>query len=112
MAGLIKLNKDQSWGAAGWVFDHVLRLTRKHLPEEGSSRVLKLIDDAATGLNYMSLEELSPPEMSIFHEALQRAYLEIESEGSSSFNEPSFYAAFMERFKELLEMIRSAGDTT
>jgi len=70
MAGLIKLNEHR-WSVAGWVFDHVLRLAQQHLPSEGSLRILNLIDEAATGLNHLSLDELSPAELSIFRQAAQ-----------------------------------------
>ena len=105
MAGIIKLDKDHSWDVAGWVFDQVLRLTRKHLPKEGSSRILEQMAKAEGGLSYLSLMELSSPEVSIFHDALKEAYREA-SVGGESFANPDFYAAFMERFRELLQMIQ------
>ena len=110
MAGLIQL-KEQEWSVAGWVFDHVLRLARQHLPREGSLRILDLIDESASGLNHISLDDLSPDELSTFHQALERAYRQIEREGPNSFSTPQFYSGFMDRFHELLEMIRSSEKT-
>jgi len=105
MAGLIQLREHQ-WSVAGWVFDHVLRLAREHLPSEGSLRILDLMDEAATGLNHISLDDLSLTEFETFRQALEKAYLDIEREGSSSFSTPEFYNGFMTRFDELLQMMR------
>lgn len=110
MAGLIQL-KEQQWSVAGWVFDHVLRRARQHLPREGSLRILDLIDESPPGFNHISLDDLSPDELSTFYQALERAYLQIEREGPNSFNTPQFDSGFMDRFRELPEMIRSSGKT-
>src|SRR5215470_8306439 len=110
MAGLIQIGEKQ-WSAAGWAFDHVLRLARQQLPRNGSSKILELLDESATGLNHLSLDNLSRDELLIFYEALEQAYLQIEREGHSSFSAPEFYSGFMDRFHELLEMIRTSGKT-
>ena len=105
MAGLIRLNENQEWSVSGWVFDQVLRISREHLPTADSSRILELVDRAETGLNYISLENLSPREIKIFREALDSAYQEMLNRGSDSFGDPEFYPGFMKKFEELLEMI-------
>lgn len=110
MAGLIQL-KEHRWSVAGWVFDHVLRLARPYLTKEESSRILELIDEAGKGLNHISLDDLSRTELSNFRHALEQAYFQIETEGGSSFSSPEFYPGFMERFDELLKMIRSSEET-
>lgn len=107
MAGLISVNKQKTWSAANWVFDHILRVSRKHLPTEGSARIVELIENIVPGLNSLSLEDLSPEEMKIFREALEAAYQEVLSAGKESFGEPEFYPGFMQRFEELLEMVPS-----
>jgi hypothetical protein len=107
MAGLIKIDEDRSWSAATWVFDLILRRTRPLVTTPSASKIVKLIDQALIqGLEYLPLTELSATELSLFREAVEKAYVEIEAKGSSSFSEPSFYAGFMDRFKELVEMIR------
>ena len=108
MAGLIQIGEKQ-WSVAGWVFDHVLRLARQRLPSAGSSRILELIDESATGLNHLSLDNLSRDELSLFYEALEQAYFQNQRVGPGSFSTPQFYSGFMDRFHELLEMIRSSG---
>lgn len=105
MAGLISVNKQKTWSAANWVFDHILRVSRKHLPREGSARILELIDNIVPGLNSLSLEALSPEEMKIFRKALEDAYQEILTSGKQSFGEPEFYPGFVQRFEELLELV-------
>ena len=108
MAGLIQIGEKQ-WSVAGWVFDHVLRLARQQLPTDGASKIRDLIDQSATGLNHLSLDNLSRDELSIFYQALEQGYLKVEREGRSSFGTPEFYSGFMDRFDELLATIRSSG---
>lgn len=47
--------------------------------------------------------------MKIFREALEAAYQEVQSAGKESFGEPEFYADFMQRFEELLDMVPTQG---
>ena len=105
MAVIIKVNKQKTWSDASWVFNNILRVSRKHLPIEGSARILELIDNITPGLNSLSLEDLSPEEMKLFREALKGAYHEMLTSGRQSFGEPEFYPGFMQRFEELLEMV-------
>ena len=78
MAGSIRIDENKGWSAAGWVFDHVLRITRKHLPKAESSKILELMDRAEIpGVNYLSLKNLNTREVQIFREALERAYRSI-----------------------------------
>ena len=59
MAGSIRIDENKGWSAAGWAFDHVLRITRKHLPKAESSKILELMDRAEIpGVNYLSLKNL------------------------------------------------------
>jgi len=106
MAGLIRVDEDHAWSAAGWVFDSVLRVTRQHLPKTESSKILELMDEAEIpGVNYLSLKTLSSREIQIFREALESGYQEKLTGGAESFAEPEFYPGYIESFKELLEMM-------
>ena len=108
MSGLIRITKEKNWGAAGWVFDHVLRLTRRHLPKEHSAGIVKLFDYAEeSGMEYVTLEGLSPEEMKILRGAFEDSYQEVLAGGPRSLAEPTFYQGFVERFKELLELMPS-----
>ena len=71
MAALISVNEQKTWSAANWLFDHILRVSRKHLPTEGSARIVELIDNIVPGLSSLSLEDLSPEEMKIFRRRRQ-----------------------------------------
>ena len=106
MAGLIRLNQTESWSAAGWVFDHMLRVVRPHLLVEGSPRILELIAGTEEGSQHISLEELSAEDLDIFRGALESAHVEMKKKGEESFADPAFYPSFMKRFEELLELIR------
>ncbi len=106
MAGSIRIDENKGWSAAGWAFDHVLRITRKHLPKAESSKILELMDRAEIpGVNYLSLKNLTTREVQIFREALERAYQEMLTLGPESFAEPTFYPGFMECFRELLDLM-------
>ena len=105
MAGLIRLNENQAWSVPGWIFDHVLRVSRPYIRKADSSTIVELMDKAETGLNYISLEKLSPKEMKILREALESAYQELATRGADSFGDPDFYPGFMKSFEELLEMV-------
>ena len=100
---------------AGWVFDHVLRLTREQLSSEGAETILQLLRNVEQGSGHISLIVLSPEKLTRFRDALQDAYLQAKLQGSESFAEPAFYAAFMDRFRELVgsvngtEASRSSG---
>ena len=111
MAGLIYLSEAQQWPVAGWVFDHVLRVARRHLPREGASRIDELMAEAGAGLGYLSLEDFTPAEMATFRAALEAAYAEAEAAGEESFSDADFYHGFMARFEELLEMLSQTGKT-
>jgi len=63
------------------------------------------MDEAATGLNNISLEELSAEELAVFRDALEAAYVQARTAGSQSFADPEFYPGFMQRFEELLALV-------
>ena len=78
MAGLIRIDENKAWSAATWAFQHVMRITRKHLPKAEASKILELMDKAEIpGVNYLSLKNLTTREVQILREALERAYQEI-----------------------------------
>lgn len=111
MAGSIQVNRNDCWSVAGWVFDHVLRLTREQLPSEGTETILQLMRNAEQGAGHMSLTVLAPEELTAFRDALHAAYRQAELQGSKSFAEPAFYSGFMERFKDLVDMVDHARAT-
>jgi len=106
MSGVIHLEASHSWVVANWVFDLVVSTVHKHLKESESAEVVRLIERSHTGLRFLPLDELNPNEMAIFRNALDEAYAEMERKDSESFADPEFYPAFMERFKELIDMVR------
>ena len=107
MSGLIRVNTQQTWIGANWVFERILTGLRKYLPAEGSARIIELIDGIVPGLNSLSLEHFTPAEMMIFRKALEAAYDEVFISGKTAFAEPSFYPGFMAGFEELRKMIRT-----
>lgn len=106
MSGVIRLDSSHSWVVASWVFDLVISTVHKHLKESESAEILRLIEKSRIGLRFLPLNELNANEMATFRNALDEAYAEMERKGGESFADPEFYPAFMERFKELLDMVR------
>jgi hypothetical protein len=105
MSGSIGFKDEQSWVAANWAYDHVMRLMRKHLPEDCSARLLRLMDESDNPLRHISLDELSPDEIGHFRESLMKAYEDAKFSGPESFASPEFYPGFMGRLKELLDLV-------
>jgi len=104
MSGLIKRNDEEAWIAASWVFDHIMRLVRKFVSADFPN-VRDLMDEAANPLQYIDLSKLSLAELKIFCEALDAAYVDAEKAGSNSFASVEFYLGFMERFRELRDLL-------
>lgn len=104
MSGFIRIDENRAWSTAGWAFDHVLRVTRPHLLEAESSKLLELIDRVTiTEVYYMSLKDLTSNEMQTLREAFEKGYQDMVTRGPESFADPTFYPGFMESFRELLE---------
>ena len=110
MAGAIRLNENEGWSVATWVFYHVLRVSCPYLPEEGSSRIVALIGEVKPGLNYLNLDGLSESELAIFRGALERGYQHMLGAGKQEFADPDFYPGFMDRFKELLDLMSKGSE--
>ena len=107
MAGDIEVNDGRVWTAAGWVFRNVIADTLPHIPLRGNENLLRALD-AGFGegkLEYVSLARVPPVEKRSFLKALERAYAGREAEGAVAFGDPQFYPGYMERFRELIEMV-------
>ena len=108
MAALIESKDGRIWSVASWVFDNIMRLTHKHVPED-FSKLRSLMHEEENPLRHIQLGDLSLSERAALTRALEMAYREAEEAGSQSFDSPEFYSGFMDRFRELIELITEDG---
>ena len=107
MAGLIEVNKDKVWSVAGWVFDHVLRQTLPHIPA-GSQELSSVLRGATVNrLNYVDAGRFTTAEKRVLLGALRDGLRDTEEGGSGAFGDPAFYPGFIDRFKELIDLLSS-----
>jgi hypothetical protein len=83
-------------------------LAMPHIPEN-ESRLLSLMDPETNPLRSFPLEEMSSTEAAIFRQAIEAAHEDAKEAGPESFDEPEFYPGFMDRFAELLGLVRGSG---
>ena len=78
-----------------------------HIPPKDNFRLLGALHKGfgEGKLEYIQLTNLSYREKRAFLEALKTALEEIEARGAESFAEPSFYPGYIDRFRELIDMI-------
>jgi hypothetical protein len=106
MAGSIRISKEESWTAAGWVFRHVLRQTIPLLEPTNERLLAELSDALIEGhLEFVDLSVGSDDEKRAFLSALHEGFAKTQTDGSESFAEPSFYPGFIARFKELIDLV-------
>jgi hypothetical protein len=110
MAGDIKISEDRSWMVAGWVFRNVIEDTLPFIPKEFSRRLLQEIEKGfgEGKLEFIDLSRAPLAEKRTFLDALREALIKREEQGSEAFNDPDFYSGYIERFKELIEMVVAA----
>ena len=103
----IQIAEDSYWSAATWATDHVLRVTHRFLPETTHASVLRELNPDESWRD-ADLTELSAPEFHQLFEAAEQALETVERAGPNSewFNNPTFFPGFLERFRELLALLR------
>lgn len=108
MAGAVLINQNSGWSAAGWVHNYILFKVSEKLKPEPETELSKKLAIAPTDVTgCLNLENLSAVEYQLFAEALIQAFEEGEREGPSSFADPPFFPGFLERFKELVELVKA-----
>jgi hypothetical protein len=107
MSGHIEINESKSWIVAGWVFRNVIEDTLPYIPKESSRNLLRAIDGGfgEGKLEYIDLAPIPIREKEVFLSALREAIKERETKGSAVFRDPSYYPGYIERFKEIIEMV-------
>ena len=123
MSGLVSTGQGQvSWSVASWAYDHVMRLATRYILE-CEKGLLILMDPETNPLRRLFLDGLKPAQREIFRHAIESAYEDARVAGPESFAErsitglicplpwdpqfdPEFYAGFMDRCAELLQLLR------
>jgi hypothetical protein len=108
MSGVVKPEEGEAWVAATWVFDNIMRLTRKHVDESLSnlqSLLDSFLDEEQNPLRYLELGKLTVDERTGLRQALYKAYGDAAKAGSGSFSSAEFHQGFMDRFRELIETV-------
>jgi hypothetical protein len=107
MAGDIKISESKTWMVAGWVFDNVIQDTLPYLPQDASQMLLNEIEKGLGEgkLAFVDLSRVPLSEKTIFLRALEKALEAREAKGSEVFNDPNFYLGYIERFRELIEIV-------
>ena len=57
------------------------------------------------GVGYLDLSVRMPADKRIFLRALKSGLRSTEEGGSDAFNDPTFYPGFVDRFRELIDML-------
>lgn len=99
----------ERWHAPGWVFRKILDKTAEILRQNYSLELARLItneEDYVRATENFYLSNLSNEDYRTLFLALQKAYHQFETEGSHNWYKPEFFPGFMDRFKELLEILQ------
>lgn len=104
MSGVVSKDPEHAWVVASWAYRYMAHLVLKHL-DPGDAVARELAHAEGPGLLYLDLEKVSPRELERFRRALAAAYVDAAKAGPSSLRwGPEFFAGFMDRLRELLEL--------
>jgi hypothetical protein len=111
MAGTICITDRLVWAPAGWVYDNALESIASQLTQQQPELAARLLE-SRTEINggYLDLRKLDATGYSDLIKAADAAYREFEARGSESFRRPDFYPGFMNHFRQLADLLKSAYD--
>ena len=94
------------WGPAGWVFDNVLQRVCSELSDDGLvTNLLNARTEGGSG--YCDLRELPANRFRALVAAAEKALRIAEDESPAVFAQPEFHPGFVDRFRDLIVMLRS-----
>lgn len=105
MSGTIIINQDDPWIAATWVYSYIMERTAEYIPPNSFPNLRLLMNEDENPMCLIVADKLSQEERKVFFDALRRAYDDILREDGKSFADREFYNGFLERYRELLNMI-------
>ena len=98
-----RLEPPCTWIVAGWVFRNALASIADQIARE-SPTLAQRLRDATEGFEYLDLRGLPAAEFRSFHRGAVAARDRWLREGPASFDDPSFFAGFIDRFAELVAL--------
>jgi hypothetical protein len=106
MAGTLVLPHNHCWMPSGWVYDNVLERMATILRSSNQPLATMLLESRieANG-GYLDLEMSDADALRQLLKVADKAYLQFEAEGPSSFSQPESFPGFMQRFRELREIL-------
>ena len=126
MSGTFIVNEDHAWIPAGWVFDDVLTNIAAELEHEAPKLALQLLfaraefDRALTERGhpkdgplavmpggYCDLRAIDAATFGLILRAADRAYAKLLAEDENAFYDPSHRPSYIEKFRQLKEMLHS-----
>jgi hypothetical protein len=98
-----RLEPPGTWIVAGWVFRNALESIADQIAGE-SPTLAQRLRDATEGFEYLDLRGLAAEEFRSFHRGAVAARDKWLRAGPTSFHDPSFFAGFIDRFADLIEL--------
>jgi hypothetical protein len=105
---VVKIRNERIWGAARWVFDNLIDRVVARTPE-GSSLRMYLSQAKASGLYYMSLEDLSETDRLCFCRHVNAVYQDLRQADEQVSSTREGFTALKQRIAELVRVIHEEG---
>ncbi|HZS07417.1 MAG TPA: hypothetical protein VFD58_21455 [Blastocatellia bacterium] len=113
MSGYISLNNGKNWMVAGWAYrgalDQICKVLREKNADSDLLEFLTSEEKLPRTLQALYLSELTSEQARLFSEAAGIAFERCRAEGPVGWYDPSFFPAFMEGFRKLVEILGEAG---
>ena len=106
MSHIIIFDKKRNWYGANWAGRNLVYRVREHLPQDSSKHLVERLGhiDDFPGCN-VDLSELSVDELRALLAAAEKAVAATRAAGPSSFQDPSFFPGFLQKFEEFTHMV-------
>jgi hypothetical protein len=109
MGRIIKINRiGNDWFAANWAAEHLVGLILRFLSPNASETLRTQLAEFETMPLDLSLTDHSVSDMRHLLHAAECAFDALTKAGPESeyFGDPSFYSAFVDRFREFIDLVR------
>jgi hypothetical protein len=108
VGAFITLHSGKSWHAANWAYDAVIETIVENLPPEASALrdwLSARVTSTLGGLGRVDLSQLSPEDQQLVLTTVRKAYEHSKKVGPVGWGEPTMFPAWLERFKELVDLL-------
>ncbi|HEY0429710.1 MAG TPA: hypothetical protein VGC76_18150 [Pyrinomonadaceae bacterium] len=107
MSGGIAFKSGESWIAATWVFSSIMDFAREYISKKLYPNLYSVTTWEENPIHFILIEELSKDEERIFYDSLKKGFEDAVKNDGEGFADRTYYLNFIERYKELLEMLPS-----